>query len=114
MAGTFSFIPDEYEIKEVGYTTKINKYESGEEQRASKAVDEQRQFKLVFKNVEQSEATSIYDFYKTQRGAWDSFTWYDPISGGNVTVRFEKDGFVRSLVGYQLYNISLIFTEIVT
>jgi hypothetical protein len=85
------------------YATKVLESVSGKEARASWRASARRRFKVKFDflrddvhcpapNAAYHELELVQLFLSTHRGAWDSFSITDPISGATgVTVRLVED-----------------------
>lgn len=84
------------------YRTKVLETVSGKEVRASWSAAARRRFRVRFNflrdnvncpapNATSTELALVQTFLSTHRGAWDSFSIADPISGATVTVRLVED-----------------------
>lgn len=96
------------------FKTLISEGEAGKERRRSKRSTQRREWKLKFGLLTEVEADLIWDFYLARKGAYEAFTWTDPVAGGSpVTVRFEDDSLTKDYFQYNSYSLSLAFIEVV-
>jgi hypothetical protein len=97
----------------VEFKTLISVGESGRERRRSKISTQRREWSLKFGILSDVETSLIWDFYLARKGAYESFTWQDPVEGGSsVTVRFKDDKLTKNYFKYNAYNISINFIEV--
>ena len=97
-----------------GFATLISTGENGKERRRSKRSTQRREWKLKFGLLSDVEIALIWDFYLARKGAYESFTWTDPVEGGSpVTVRFKDDTLTKNYFKANAYNLSLTIIEVI-
>src|SRR3990167_2437360 len=109
MAGTFTVNPDFVYEQEKKYNTLITDFESGKEQRRKKWANPKRRFLLRYRNIGQTEYNSIISFFDSQSGAFDTFSWTNPMDSVAYTVRFLEDTLKVEELAYQRYAIEFQF-----
>lgn len=113
MAETFTWQPDFGFEERKSYANLVTSYESGAEQRRRKFTSPKRVFTLRFTNISKTDADAIFAFYTAREGTYGTFTWNNPFDGTNYTVRFIENSLVRSMIAYQIYNMSCSFIEVI-
>lgn len=91
------------------FSTKIQKSSSGRELRTSWYASPIYEFTCSVEFLRQgaissgtfNEAGTLYSFFETQRGAWDSFQLTDPFDGTTRTCRFQEDSLELQQMGYK-------------
>ena len=110
---TVGLVPD-YSFATTGsFLTLVSKGESGKERRRSKMSTVKREWKLTFPLLTSSECALIWDFYVARKGAYDAFTWLDPVTSTQYTVRFKDDNLTKDYFQYNQYKLSLEFVEVI-
>lgn len=110
---TVGLVPD-YSFATTGsFVTLISKAEGGKERRRSKRSTLKREWKLTFPLLTVSECGSIWDFYLARKGAFEAFTWTDPVTSTQHTVRFKDDDLTKDYFEYNYYKLSLEFVEVI-
>lgn len=77
------------------YGTKIQRTASGKELRLSVWSTPIQHYEVSLEFLRTAyngnEVNTLLTFLETMKGSWDTFYFNDPISGSQVTVRFEAD-----------------------
>ena len=94
------------------FKTLVSTGESGKQRRRAKSVGP-FVWQLDFSTLSVAEADKIWQFYLDCKGAFDTFTWTDPVSSVSYTVHFKNDTLTKDYFTYGLYNLSLEFEEII-
>ena len=112
MSGTFSYTPDNVIEETIQHNTGIVTFENGIEQRRKIWSSPISAFKLTFVNRNQSEMENIRDFVLARYGAYDSFSWTNPVDSTAYTVRLADDRLQIRREAYEIYSIKLQFVEV--
>ena len=95
------------------FKTLISVGESGRERRRSKRSTQKREWRLTFNILSEVEVDLIWNFYLARKGAYEAFTWTDPVAGGSsISVRFKDDALTKDYFQYNSYSLSLTFVEV--
>lgn len=110
--GNFTSQPDFVVEEEKSFNTLVSQFENGAEQRRSKWHLPLRRFRLQFNNRSLAEYAAVRDMFDDAMGAYDIFTWVNPVDSVSYTVRFEADSFRSLLKAYEIYDFSFGFVEV--
>lgn len=95
------------------FKTLISTGEAGKERRRSKRSIQRGEWKLKFGYLTETEADLIWAFYLARKGAYEAFTWQDPVKGGApISVRFKDDSLTKAYFQFNSYSLSLTFIEV--
>lgn len=108
----FTLAPDYTFTKETNYKTLVSQFESGVEQRRSKWTAPVRTWKLQYKNRDATDLGTIQTLFDAKLGAYQSFTWTNPVDSVDYTVRFKEDSLSVSCDYYGRYNIEFELIEV--
>ena len=109
MSGTFPAVnPDYTFVESTIYNTLVTNIWGAEERRNKWGP--RKAFKLRFNHITTGEMNYIRNFFLSQRGNYESFTWTHPISSTSYTVRFAQPTLQIDEVGVDAFNIE---TEII-
>lgn len=75
------------QISFAGDNVLISESEYGYEQRRKKHSFDRRMFAFTFSVRSMTEMAQIEAFYKARNGAEESFTWTDPVTSEEITMR---------------------------
>ena len=95
----------------IHYRTLITEFESGKEQRRSKGTP-RRRWSLKFRK-DQVDADAIWSFYVARKGAYQAFTWTNPVDGVTHRVRFADDNLTRQVFWRLCYEYGITFLEVI-
>jgi len=109
---TFSYTPDAVLVQRVSYNTLRTNESYGKERRRNKWASPRRAWNLNFTNASGTAVTDIINFYTTVSGSFDSFSWTNPVDSTAYTVRFQEGSLKREFIGYDRYNVSCSFLEV--
>ena len=111
MAGTFPEVIADYTMTEtVTYNTLMTTMWGAEERRDKWGP--RMAWKLFFNHVTTGEMNYIRDFFISQRGNYESFTWTHPVSGSSYTVRFAQPTLQIDEVRPDAFNIQTQLVEV--
>jgi phage-related protein len=95
------------------FDTLIIGYGNKTEQRLKRNSTVQKTFRLTWRSLNNTDKASIYDFYVARGGAFESFSWTNPVDNVAYTVRFKQDTFNMEYFSYQLWNLGEVeFVEV--
>lgn len=111
---TFPSINPSYSVIETPmFNTHIINYGNKIEQRIAMDSAVRRSFKLYWKFLSTADKTTIYNFFVARLGAYDSFTWVNPIDSVSYTVRFKDDMCNIEYFDYLLWQVQQVeFIEV--
>lgn len=101
----YAWIPNYTMQHDVEYTTLISEGEQGEERRRSKRTAGIEGFSVVHNRLTTSQKNAMKAFFDAKKGANTSFTWTDPVSSVEYTVRFKNDKIVFSYNSYGRWSV---------
>lgn len=104
--------PDYVFEEEVKFNTAISKFENGTEQRRSLWSTPLRKFKLVFKNRNSTDLSTLTTLFTTKLGAYTSFLWTNPNDSTQYTVRFEDDSLPIKKKAYGIFDIEFNLVQV--
>lgn len=108
----FAYVPDKAINEKVQFETDISTFSRFKEQRQNKVDDSRRQWGLVYDTRTQAEMEEVRDSFITKKGAYGSFTWTNPNDSVEYTVRYLKDTFDFDRIGFQIYDFSFSFQQV--
>jgi uncharacterized protein (TIGR02217 family) len=108
----FSLSPDYALETSKEYKTLVSKFENGYEQRRQKWASVLREWKLVYKNRDATDLSTITTVFDNKKGAFTSFTWTNPLDSTDYTVRFKEDSLKYTCPYYGRYNIEFSLCEV--
>lgn len=111
---TFPSINPSYSVIESSrFNTHIINYGNKIEQRVAINSLVQKSFKLMWKVLTPSEKGIIADFFVARKGAFESFTWVNPLDVVSYTVRFKDDAANFEYFDYLLWQLQTVeFVEV--
>ena len=96
----------------VNVRTNIVPMDSGKEVRYSHGT-QRREFTLVFKQTDETLKDVLVAFYTARTGSLNTFSWVNPNDNKSYTVRFKDNSLQVDCIDYQIYNITLLFLEVI-
>ena len=112
MADDLTLTPDFVFDQKSQYRTLISNFENGAEQRRAKRSSSITEYRLVYKNRNSTDLSTITTLFNSKKGALTAFTWTHPISSVSTTVRFKEDSLSYVYTAYGLYDIEFSLTTI--
>jgi hypothetical protein len=98
-------LPSGFDFEEIPqFKTLISEFENGAEQRRAKRSGAITEYRLVYRNISQSDMDIITTLYNSSKGALTIFTWLHPISGSTITVRFKEDSLSFVCTSFGIYQ----------
>lgn len=94
------------------WKTLISKFENGTEQRRKKWASNLKTWKLVYKNRDSSDLSTITTLFGNKYGAYTAFTWTNPEDATDYTVRFKEDSLVAVFNSARLYDIEFELIQV--
>ncbi len=104
--------PIKVQTASITYKTLVSESEDGYEQRRMVWPRGKRKFELQYDVLTQTEMQTLWDFYVTCSGMYNSFTFFDHVSNANYTCRFTEDTLSFREFQYKVYQGNLVLTEI--
>ena len=93
----FTHLPRyDFQVNYAGDNILVSESEYGYEQRRKKHSFDRRFFTFNFSVRKTVETVQIETFYKARNGALEAFTWTDPISSEEVTMRIVPSSFRKT------------------
>lgn len=108
----FTYLADKTINEAVLYNVLVSEFENGVEQRRLKATQPKRTWSLLFSNRTNAEMAEVRDFFVSKLGILTSFTWTNPNDSVEYTVRFKDSSFNFERAGYDIFNFSVDFIEV--
>jgi phage-related protein len=84
------------QISYAGDNVLISESEYGYEQRRKKHSFDRRLFAFTFSVRKTVEMNQIETFYKARNGAEEAFTWTDPVSSEEITMRIVPNSYKKN------------------
>ena len=94
------------------YSTIISEFENGAEQRRAKRSSAITEYRLVYKNRNSTDLSTIQTLFGTKKGALTAFTWTHPFSSATLTVRFKDDSLTYRNSNYGIYDFEFSLVSI--
>lgn len=104
--------PIKTQITGIEFKTVISDSEDGYEQRRMVWPRGKRTFALQYDVLTKTEMQTLWDFYVTCSGMYNSFTFYDRTSELNYTCRFDEDTLTMNEFFYRIYSGQMKLREI--
>lgn len=108
----FELEPDFTVLKRTKYDTIVTQFESGVEQRRPRRAQKIREWVLQFRNRPASEVATVQTLFDSKQGAYESFTWLNPVDAVTYTVRFMEDSFEHRNHAFGFYDFDLTLVEV--
>ena len=110
----FPSINPSYSVVETPlFNTQVINYGNKIEQRIAMDSVVRKSFKLYWKSLTTAEKTTVYDFFVARLGAFEAFTWVNPIDSVSYNVRFKEDACNVEYFDYLLWQIQQVeFIEV--
>lgn len=108
----FSLAPDFVFTKKGTYDTIISQFENGVEQRRPRRTNTIREWTLQYRNRPASEVATIQTMFDSVKGAYNSFTWTNPLDSVDYNVRFKEDTLDVSAKAYNVYDVEFSLVEV--
>lgn len=113
MAAFPNINPDYSVIENYSFNTTIINYGNKIEQRIKKSSAARTEFKLHWGILNSADKATINAFFIARGGAFESFTWTNPVDNVVYTVRFKEDDMNAEYFAYQLWNLNEVtFIEV--
>ena len=111
---TFPSINPSYSVIEsVSFNTQIIGYGNKVEQRIALDSIGRKGFKLQWTSLSPADKSTIKDFFIARLGAFDAFTWTNPLDSIAYNVRFQEDMLNAEYFDYLLWDINQVeFIEV--
>jgi len=106
-------IPIQHITQKELFNVRITEFENGAEQRALTSSTPRRTFSCTTRTLRANEKAYLVGFYTARKGAFESFTWVNPLDNGTYRVRFVKDSLSISDVNSYLYVASFELIEVI-
>ena len=96
------------------FNTHIINYGNKIEQRIAINSLNQKKFKLRWRSLSAANKNTIQSFFVARLGAYESFTWVNPLDSASYTVRFMQDSMSTEYFNYLLWEINEVeFLEVI-
>lgn len=105
-------VPQWIYTKGVQFKTLISPFENGAEQRRPKWGQGKVTFSLMYNAITDAEFTTLWDFYVARKGSNESFTFTDPLTSTNYTMRFSDDNMSADEFAYKVLKTGLNLIQV--
>lgn len=98
-------------LEETRFKILTSPMENGAVQKRNKWHTNQKVFTINFKANTKAEALEIRDYFISNEGSYDTFTFTEPLESTEYTVRFEKDSLKIERENFGTFNITINLIE---
>jgi len=105
----FTWIPNYVLTRKVKFVTSVSEGESGKELLRSKRTNGIYGFSLNFERLTVAEANAMWAFFVAKKGMGTWFTWTNPITSVEYTVRFDDDEMGQGYHRFGRYSAQVNF-----
>lgn len=105
----FTWVPNYVLTRDVKFVTRISEGETGAERLRSKRTSGVYGFSLQFDRLTISQADNMWAFFIAKKGKGTWFTWTNPITSTEHTVRFDDDEHSQGYIRYGRYSAQVNF-----
>jgi phage-related protein len=98
--------------EKIEYNVLVSQFENWSEQRRVKCANPRRMFVITFYPKTLTEATAIKNFFIAREGAYDSFTFTNPMDSTEYTVRFMENSFAMERTAYNTVRMQVTLIEV--
>jgi hypothetical protein len=105
----FTWVPNYVLERRVKFVTRISEGETGAERLRSKRTNGVYGFSLRFDRLTTSQADALWAFFIAKKGKGTWFTWTNPITSTEYTVRFDDDEMGQGYFRFGRYQTQVTF-----